>query len=164
MDSQQFDSYVPVYDVVPEKWEESREFFVENLKKISNGINAREIGFYLDEEVLTGKQLFPGTTVAGNPPQFRSILRKVIDFGALPNAGIKSVPHGITFDNNFTLVHLYGSATNPSNNAIPLPFVHVNPTSNIQLYMDTTNVVIVNLVDDRPYSRCFIVIEYILEL
>ena len=47
LDSQTLESYVPVYDVVPEKWEEARPFLVEQLKKISEGVNTREIGFFL---------------------------------------------------------------------------------------------------------------------
>src|SRR5271157_192397 len=95
--SQEFESYLPVYDTIPEKWEDGREFLVEELKKISNAINAREIGWFLDEELLTGKAFIPGTIVPGNnPSEFRQILRKVIDFGTLPNTGPKSVAHGIT--------------------------------------------------------------------
>ena len=33
MNSQEFESYVPVYDTVPEKWEEARQFLVEHLKR-----------------------------------------------------------------------------------------------------------------------------------
>jgi hypothetical protein len=32
-DSQIFDSYLPVYNVVPEKWEDARPLLVEILKK-----------------------------------------------------------------------------------------------------------------------------------
>jgi len=57
--SQIFESYVPVYDAVPEDWESARQFLVEHLKKISNAVNAREISFFLDEELLSGKQFIP---------------------------------------------------------------------------------------------------------
>ncbi len=50
-----FESYLPVYDTVPKEWEDARVIFVEYFKKISNAVNAREIGFFLDEEVLSGK-------------------------------------------------------------------------------------------------------------
>jgi hypothetical protein len=56
LDSQEFESYVPVYDTVPEQWEDARAFLVEQLKKISNAVNVREIGWLLDEELLSGKR------------------------------------------------------------------------------------------------------------
>ncbi len=39
--SQEFESFVPVYDVVPDDWNDARPFLVEILKKITNGLNAR---------------------------------------------------------------------------------------------------------------------------
>src|SRR5882724_4464250 len=99
-DNQQLESFVPVYDAVPDKWEEARPFFVEQLKRISNAVNIREIGWFLDEELLSGKAFIPGTTNLNDlstSQVFRQVLRKVVDFGPLPAAGTKSVPHGITF-------------------------------------------------------------------
>ncbi len=40
---QQFDSFVPVYDTVPEQWEDARQFLVEQLKKISLELQANEL-------------------------------------------------------------------------------------------------------------------------
>lgn len=167
--SQIFESYVPVYDAVPEGWEDARPFLVEHLKKISNAINIREIGWFLDEELLSGKQFIPSDSTAllqGTAPQFRTVLRKVIDFGTLPNATTKSVPHGITFDNNFTLVQLYGAATAPGIAAIPIPFLDVinSPALNAEIYIDSTNVVIATTGNLSAYTRCFVTIEYIQEL
>lgn len=161
-------SYIPVYDAIPENWDDSKQFLTESLKEISNAINQREIGFYLDEELLTGKSFFPGTTAPGNNPGvFRSILRKVVDFGALPNTNIKSVPHGILFDINFSLIQIWGAATNPITfQAIPIPYteVQVPALGNIQLTMDSTNVNIVTASNRSAFTRCFVIIEYIQEL
>lgn len=165
--SQQFETYVPVYDVVPEEWDEARPFLVEMLKKITNSLNSKEVGFFLDEELLSGKAFIPGATLTGNNPGlFRQVLRKVIDFGALPNAGLKSVPHGINFDSNFTLIQLFASATSPSLlQALPIPFVStVSLNNQIQIYMDATNINIVTGIDRTAYTRCFVVIEYMQEL
>lgn len=112
IDSQQFDSYVPVYDTVPEKWEDARQFLVEHLKKISNAVNIRTIGWLLDEELLSGQAFIPGVTPPGdNPGMFRSVLRKVIDVSPLV-IGVNTYIHGITFDSNFTLIDLWVAATN----------------------------------------------------
>ena len=116
MNSQDFESYVPVYDVVPENWESAREFLVEHLKKISNAVNAREIGWYLDEELISGKQFYPGTTaISGQSNQYRTIFRKVIPFGPII-AGLNQRPHGIVVDANFTLINLWAAATNTATN------------------------------------------------
>jgi len=114
IDSQQFESYVPVYDAVPEKWEDAREFLVEHLKKISNAVNIREIGWFLDEELLSGKQFIPSNTQAiiqGTAPLARTVLRKVVDCSPLI-AGAQTFAHGIIFDSNFSLVDLWVAATN----------------------------------------------------
>ncbi len=158
----ELESYLPVYDTIPDKWEEARSFIVEQLKKITNSLNVKEIGFYLEEELLSGKQFIPGTE---NPQEFRSIFRKLIDFGSLPNAGIKSVPHGITVDNRFTLIHLYASATDPVGlKALSIPFASPIINQNIKLDMDAVNVNITTAIDYSSYTRTFIVLEYIQEL
>lgn len=166
--SQNFESYLPVYDAVPEDWEKARPFLVEQLKAISNAVNAREIGFFLDEELLSGKQFIPSiNNPTGEQQQFRSVLRKVIDFGTLPNTTTKSVPHGITVDSNFTLVCLYGAATDPVRLvSFPIPFVEVKVPAllGIQLEMNATNVQITTGSDRTNFTRCFITIEYMQEI
>lgn len=166
MNSQDFESFVPVYDVVPEKWEDAREFLVEHLKKISNAVNIREIGWFLNEELLSGKSFIPGTTAAGNPQQFRTILRKVIEFGALPAAGTKSVAHGINVDANFTLIQIFSSATDPvSFISFSQPYADPISINNaVALTIDATNVNITVGANRSNFTRCFVTIEYIQEL
>lgn len=157
-----FDSFVPVYDVMPEEWEDARQFLVEQLKKISNAVNIREIGFFLDEELLSGKQMFPGTT---NPQTFRSVFRKVVNFGALPGNATKSVPHGITLQPGFAVLSLWAGATNPGAPfAFQIPFASNFPNENVSLSMDSTNVTIITSdVNYNVYTRVFVTIEYIQE-
>lgn len=168
MDSQIFESYVPVYDVAPEGLEDLKGFIVEQLKRHANAINLREIGFFLDQELLSGKAFIPGineATNGGSSQQFRTVLRKVIDFGTLPNAGTKSVPHEITFDANFTLVQMFASATDPTNFlALPIPYDSAGGGDGIALFMNATNVVITTETNRSTYTRCFVVIEYMQEL
>jgi len=167
--SDNLQSYIPVYDAIPENWDDSKQFLTESLKEISNAINQREIGFYLDEELLTGKSFIPGVTAPGNNPGiFRSILRKVIDFGAFGAPGIplglKEVPHGITFDSNFTLIQLWGAATDPTA-LVSINLGHAASAGNeVELYMNATNVVTVSASNRSSYTRVYIVIEYIQEL
>ncbi len=110
--SQEFESFLPVYDTVPESWEDGRAFLVEQLKKISTAVNIRTIGWLLDEELLSGQAFIPGVTPPGdNPGQFRSVLRKVVQLGALVAGVNPGVAHGITFDANFKLIDLWVSGT-----------------------------------------------------
>jgi hypothetical protein len=153
--SQDFESYVPVYDAVPEKWEDARPFIVEHLKKIANAVNIREIGWFLDEELLSGKAFIPGTNTGGTSQQFRSILRKVIEFPGL-TPGVNTQPHGLTVNGNFTLIQLFGSATDSvAFTGQPLP----NGADTISY--DATNIIITVAA---AYNRALAVIEYIEEL
>lgn len=168
-DSQIFESFVPVYDAVPEKWQDARPFIVEQLKKISNAVNIREIGWFLDEELLSGKAFIPGLNNAatdGTSQQFRQVFRKVVDFGPLPNAGIKSVPHGISVTADFSLTFLCGAATDPIGlTSIAIP--HASSTAlanNVAIVLDATNVNITTGVNRSNFTRCFVTIEYIQEL
>jgi len=155
LDSQELESYVPVYDTVPEAWDEARPFLVETLKKITNAVNVREIGFFLDEELLSGKAFIPGGENSGGSNQFRTILRKVIDCSPLI-AGTQTFAHEITVDANFTLMQLYAAATN-STGLIGEPI----PNGIDTISYDVTNIIITTAA---AYDRAYAVIEYIQEL
>lgn len=150
--SQEFESFVPVYDVVPEKWDDARDFLVEQLKKISNAVNAREIGYFLDEELLSGKQFISAPNV--DPPnQFRSVFRKVIDCSPLV-PGANQFAHGITFDANFTLTDLWVAATDSMGmTAINMVYSEVD--------MDAMNI---NINSPAAYDRAFATVEYMKEV
>lgn len=158
LDSQTLESYVPVYDAIPDRWEDARPFVVEQMKLLANGVNLREIGWFLDEELITGKAFIPGTTLiqaSGTSQNYRTILRKVIDFGSL-SIGLNSRPHGIFVDPNFSLIQLWASATNATTlTGRPIP----NNTDTITY--DVTNI---NIAVAAAYTRCWAFIEYIQEL
>lgn len=162
--AQQLEAYVPVFDTIPQKWEDARQALVEYLKKISNAVNVREIGWLLKEELLSGQQFFQGT----QPPMnlFRSVFRKVVDFGPLPNTGTKVVAHGISTTSNTSVVQLYAAATQPAPfAAIPIPYADPNNSANnISLGIDSVNVIITTATNYNTYTRCFITISYIQEL
>jgi hypothetical protein len=152
--SQVFESFVPVYDVVPEKWEDAREFLVEQLKKISNAVNIREIGWLLDEELLSGKQFIPAlNNDTGEMGQARAVFRKVVDVSPLAAGVNPGVAHGITIDANFTLIDLWVGATNSA--AFTSQII---TDSNVTL--DVTDIIITS---PGAFDRAFCFIEYILE-
>lgn len=155
--SQQYESYIPVYDTIPEKWEEAREILVEYLKKISNEINVREIGFYLDQELLSGKGFIPTTNMSGSnssdSQQSRTIFRKVVDTGSLV-AGAQTIAHGITIDANFSLIDLWVAATN-SGTLVSQIITDSNVT------LDATNI---NITSPGAFDRSWAILEYIYEV
>jgi hypothetical protein len=158
IDSQNLESYVPVYDVVPETWEDARPFIVEQFKKLANAVNIREIGFFLDQELLSGKAFVPGMNNmqdAGTSQQYRTVLRTVVVFPGL-SPGVNTQPHNITIDANFSLIQLVGSATNASSlTGEPIP----NGADKISY--NSTNIIITVAAS---YTRAFAIMEYIQEL
>jgi hypothetical protein len=155
-DSQQLESYVPVYDVVPENWDEARPFLVEILKKITNAVNIREIGWFLDQELLSGKAFIPGTNDVldgGSNQVFRTILRIVVDIGPI-TAGVITRPHNIVNDANYEQIALWACATNST-----------TLTSTVFGNSDTIRVIGPNIqiTSDGTYNRCKAYLEYIQE-
>lgn len=150
---QDFDSYIPVYDAIPERWEDARQYIVEQLKQISNAVNIREIGWFLDQELLSGKQFIPGSDLTGTSTQYRSVLRKVFDVSPLV-AGANTKPHDITFDNRFTLIDLWVCGTDS------VAFKGVRITGDDVVMNQNDFSITSPLAFDRAYLFC----EYIQEL
>ncbi len=161
---QQLESYLPSYGGVPDKWEDARNFLSETIKRISQAVNVREIGWMLDQQALNGQQFISSST-SPNIDTFRGVFRIVVPFGALPNAGLKSVAHGLTVNANFTLVHLYGAATKPTAAfaSIPLPYSSPTLNENIKVNLDGTNINITTAIDYSAYTISYVTIEYLLE-
>lgn len=136
------------------------QFYIQitNLyKKVAFSVNSRELGFYFPEETATFMEFFD----PNNTQNRRNVYRKVIDFGALPAAGTKSVAHDITFDSDYRLTRLYGAATDPIGlNYIPLPYASPTLNENISLNLDSTNVNVTVGIDRSAFTDTYIVIEY----
>lgn len=154
--SQEFESYIPIYDVVPEKWEDARDMIVEQLKKISEGVNVREIGFFLDQELLSGKQFFPApdTVQGGSSQQFRTILRIVVDCSPLVMGLNAGVSHGIIFDTNFSLIDMWVAGTNSGT-------LQAQVISGNSVLLNSTDIVITS---PMAFDRAYCVLEYIQEI
>lgn len=156
-DDQQLESYLPVYDAIPESWEESRPFLVEQFKRISLAVNIREIGWYLDEELLSGKAFIPGAQSQrdlSTSQVFRTILRKVIDVGPLVNGVNPPIPHGVTNDVNLTSIDSWVEATNSTTNTV------------VTLVYPNLQIVGANILITSPgvFDRAFLIWEYCQEL
>jgi len=119
---------------------------------IASTVNTKEGGLYVPIEKLTSAQYF----TPGNPQLNRAVYRMVVDFGALPNSGVKSVPHNIVgWNSDFRLTREFGAATDPIlNKSLPLPNV------GIKLENDATNVTVTTTANFSNYTDSTIVIEF----
>ena len=105
---------------------------------------------YSTDEVKTG-----GKWIDGKP-----IYRKVVDFGALPNATIKEVSfNNINAD---TFVKIEGIAMNNSGSAVTIPFADTSAaTQSIAIFINSSSVSINTGATNRSdYTKCYITIEY----
>jgi hypothetical protein len=162
--NEEFEAFVPSYDVIPEEWPQARQFLVEHLKRISNAVNAREIGWFLEEQTLAGKNLFESLAVGSVPNQFRQIFRVVVNFGQLPNATTKSVVHNVTVNANFSLVDLWLAATDPVNLVgFGLCYYSI-AAGDIKLSYDVNNVIVTTASDYSAYTTSYVVLEFTQEV
>lgn len=172
-------SYVPstnIWDVsrvysVPNLDESLRDLLVsmyQNLNLMSVNLNIKDTGYYVREEFVNGQGWFQNpntvnTTVVN--PELRQVFRKVINFGALPNAGAKSVAHGITVTNTFSFTRIYACASDQvALSYIPIPYASVTAVANnIEISVDATNVTITTAINYAAYTTCYAILEYIKE-
>lgn len=138
----------------------------QNLNLMANVLTIADKGAYQQQEFITGQSLFPNPNYNSSTAQKavnRTVLRKVINFGALPNAATKSVPHGITCTGITTFLKIYAVASDTSAETyIPIPYASAtNVAHNIELYVDGTNVNITTGTNYSAYNFCYVVLEYI---
>jgi hypothetical protein len=145
----------------------SKEFkdFLVRLRQDINGIaisvNGRDGGSFGLGEYNTGTQFFPD---AADPTTYRSVVRTVIDFGALPNVGVKLVNHNINTPTgttvNYVFTRVYGVASNPTIlRYLPIPYTE--PGGFIaSLFVTATQVGIETSFNALLYNG-IIVLEYI---
>lgn len=129
-------------------------------KRIANAVNTKDGALYLTQELANYQQFF----TPNDPQTLRNVYRKVINFGVLPNAGAKAVPHGINFTTQCTMTRMYGTATDNVNLLyIGLPFVEVAVPANghIQLSVDATNVNVTTSSNRSNFTICYVILEYV---
>jgi len=88
----------------------------------------------------------------------KHIYRSVVNFGALPSGGVKSVNHGITGID--TIVNVRGITYNSSGNTFPLPFVSMVAVNGILFAANKTQVTVETGTDRSSYSTTYAFIEY----
>ena len=132
----------------------------QNLNLMAMTVNNKDSGMYLNiNEYACGQTYF---SVNANTGAQRAVYRKVINFGALPNAATKTVAHGITVNSSYIFTRIYGTASDTTANVyLPLPY-HDLTTANacIELWVDGTNVNIKTGTTRTSYDA-YVVLEYL---
>ncbi len=154
-----------VYDVdVIQSFDvDSQDFkdFLVRLYQITNDIkismNARDGGYFPLGEFNSGMQYYPNTIALDPTATPRTIFRDTVNFGALPNAGSKSVNHGINPDlpgvtADYRFLWWYAMANDPVNfSYYPIPQADV--AGNItDLYVTQTQITISTNWNASAYS------------
>lgn len=118
------------------------------LNDVKNYINSENS--YSTNEVKSG-----GKWIDGKP-----IYRKVVDFGALPNASSKTV----TFDavNDDTWVSIMCIAKDNDNTVISIPFIDFNNVNASISYYIKNNSITVNTgtINRSSITKCYFILEY----
>lgn len=124
-------------------------------------LNIKENAIYDLVENQTGQKWF-STTVPPQPKIYRYGYRMVINIGALPNTGTKTVAHGIPVGATYIFTHIYGCATNPATKFAPLPYVNVAvPADGVELWADATNVYVKTTTANWIAYSAYAVLEYL---
>ncbi len=146
---------------------EFKQFIIKLMQRTNQlalSLNLKDSALYYTQEFLNGQTFFPDPT---NPQTSapRQVFRKIIDFGALPNAATKTVAHGINVTSLFTFTRIYGCASSTASlDYIPLPYVDVSGTviaGNTELNVDQTNVYVTTTGDGTAFNKTYIILEYL---
>lgn len=151
-------SFLPTTIILPplEKADEFNYVLTDFIKKIISSVNAKDIGQYVLQEIQNGQVFF----ISNDNQNFRSIYRKVINFGALPNSTTKLVQHGIQITDQLRFTRIYGCANHPNNEFLPLPFSSSVLAENILLQVDNQNVIIETAQDYSAFTDSYVILEY----
>ena len=150
-------------DINSDEFKELLIRLYQNLNRMALSLNVKTSGYYPLNQFVTSDLYFPSTASTGlTPVTYRPVTRVVINFGILPNAGTKSVLHGITVTNATSFTRIYGTATDPvGHNYIPLPYASPTLVNNIELKVDATNVTVITGIDRTAFTITYIVLEFL---
>ena len=150
---------------------EFKQFMIKLMQRtnqIALALNLKDSAMYYQEEFVNGQTFFPDPALSSTTPQTptpRQVFRLVLSIGALPNAGTKTVPHGIAISNIFTFTRIYGCASSTvSRDYIPLPFVDVSGTilaGSTELSVDQTNIYVTTAGNGTTFDTTYIILEYL---
>ena len=106
---------------------------------------------YSLDEINTGKKWIDGKT----------IYRKVIDCGALPNNSIKTIAHDIS-NIGFLVEPPRGvSYSSSTGHFFPLPYPADSISSQVKLWVTSTDVKLQTGADRTDYTETYVILEYV---
>lgn len=130
----------------------------ETLNRMSRVINEKTSGYISPEEYITGQKL------VASDGTLKSVYRKLIYFGQLPNSSVKTVPHGIdTSIIFFTLIRGTANKFSPFRST-PIPYSDPSSSQAISLNIDSSDVKIHTNFNATVFDQCYIVLEYAVRL
>lgn len=137
----------------------------QNLNVMALALNLKDSGYYSIQEFLNSQAYFPDpalTSTSATTPVYRQVFRTVVNFGDLPNAGTKTVPHGIDITNTYSFTRIYAASSDQvALNYIPIPYASATLVNNIEIFVDATNVIIITAADYSNFTLTYVVLEYI---
>jgi hypothetical protein len=152
-------------DINSDKFKELLVRLYQNINTIAVVLNSKDTGYYVENEFTNGQLFFPNpalTSQSSSYPIYRNVVRYVVDFGALPNAGSKSVAHPIDLNTSYTFTRIYGCASDTTGlNYIPIPYASPTLTASIELSVDATNVTITTGSNRSNFNVCYVILEYL---
>ena len=137
----------------------------QNLNNMALAVNLKNNGYYPLQEFLTGQAYFPNpnnTSTTSGAAVYRQVFRMTVNFGALPNATTKKIPHNIQINSSYSITSISGAATQTTPFAgIPIPYASSTTANIIECSIDNQYVYITTGIDYSAYTLCYITIEYI---
>lgn len=148
--------------------EEFRTRMIQVINDMCISINSKESGWYSDESTITGEKVLPTYSKNLEGAQsvyYRTVRRKVIYTGALPNSSTKSIAHNIEFPKKSVGWRLWGCASQINENEelqgfLQIPYAHPTPANCIALYCDRQNIIITTGTNRTNFNFSFVVVEY----
>ncbi len=141
--------FLPTSTFFPEDFEQFRIKFLELYRNIANTTNTREVGIFDEVEFLTGEQWFE----PGNSQQKRRTFRRAY---SISSSG--AFDHGLSGITLYT--RIYGSATNGTI-FFPIPYVSIVLAEQIQIQVNSTQVVITSGGSAPAITNGIVVLEFL---
>ncbi len=152
-------------DVSSDAFKELLVRLYQQVNNIANILNIKDTGQYQLSEFVNGQLFFSNPSLSSGTaqaPEDRQVLRKVINFGTLPNTGTKNVAHGITCNVTTSFTRIYACATDPVNKLyVPIPYASPTDANEIELKVDGTNVTIITGSNRTGFTITYVVLEYL---
>lgn len=141
--------------------EEFKQLFIrlyQRFNDVALALNSKDTGYYLNEEFVTGQNYF--NPADNSPLMLRPSYRIAFNTGVI-DAGVTPITHGLIITSTWRFIRIYGSADSPASSLwYPLPFPSASGTNNIEVIVNTTQIIITNN-SGIVFSSGMVVLEYL---